>query len=79
MNDKVKFMEQLSDELLSRLLYAKRKGLRYAFRPNVFSDREEFWRSGIMDDHPQIQFTDYTKNPIVWISFSSRCYLRTIT
>lgn len=63
MNDKVKFMEQLSDELLSRLLYAKRKGLRYAFRPNVFSDREEFWRSGIMDDHPQIQFTDYTKNP----------------
>ena len=47
----------------------KRKGLFYAFRPNVYTDREEFWRSGLMDEHPDVQFHDYTKNPLRMLKY----------
>ena len=67
--EKVEFMERLSLEISTRKAYAKRKGLFYAFRPNVYTDREEFWRSGLMDEHPDVQFHDYTKNPLRMLKY----------
>ena len=61
-SDRNLFIAKLSAELEASRSRAVAKGLKLAARLNVFSDIA--WETtGIVDDFPDIQFYDYTKNP----------------
>ena len=71
------FYDRFDAELTRWENKAERKGLNLACRPNVFSDIA--WElSGIIENHPNCQFYDYTKHakrfgvllPNYWVTFS---------
>lgn len=60
LTDRVKFMEQLENEIAGFLRKAAREGKRLALRLNGTSDLD--WTE-LYAKHPEIQFYEYTKRP----------------
>jgi hypothetical protein len=61
--DSAAFIAQLKDEIRRGLAYATKKGYIFCVRLNGTSDIP--WESfGIIQEFPDVQFYDYTKNPL---------------
>ena len=71
------FINRLDQELHNKTKTANKNNQMVAVRPNVLSDLR-FEDTGIIDNHPTIQFYDYTKHtdrvgavrPNYWVTFS---------
>lgn len=68
--DKAGFILQLEKDILELIRKAKREGLTPCVRLNGTSDlRVEDW--GLMEKFPEIQFYDYTKNPVRAVRYTN--------
>jgi hypothetical protein len=71
------FLDRLDKEVHNKTIAAQKQNQLVAIRPNVFSDIA-FEDTGIIDNHPGVQWYDYTKNPNragalrenYWVTFS---------